>query len=105
MTSSKKLAIAGIESFIGFKIYLLIADLIHGLLDRLIDSFYDTILSPGIELITGNKLKKLQWTVVGNEKEITFDLGQLIEEFVKVCIMFIVIYYVYVYFQKYKDVE
>jgi len=104
MVSNKELASVGLNAFIGFQIYLLIANLINGLLDRIVDSFYDNMLSPAITLITGSKFKKLQWTVTGNEKEVTFDLGQIVEEFIKVFIMFIILYYVFMHFQKYKDV-
>ena len=90
-----------IETFIGLHIYLVAADLIYNILDRFITSVYDNFLSPLINELLGDSVNKLRWKI-GKSEDSVIDLGKIISESIKLFIIALMSFYIYVYFKKYK---
>ena len=88
--------------FAGLHIYLIVADLIYNILDKIITSFYDNLLSPVINVTFGKDLMKKLTYQIGKDEDDVIKLGDIITEIVKMFFILLIIFYTYELFSGYK---
>ena len=90
------------EQFAGLHVYLIVADLIYNILDKIITSFYDNLLSPVINVTFGKDLMKKLTFQIGKDEDDVIKLGDIIVEIVKMFFIFLIIFYTYKFASQYK---
>ena len=90
------------ETFAGLHVYLIIADLIYNILDKIIMSIYDNLLSPIINVILGKDLMDKLTYQIGPEEEDVIKVGAIIAEVIKMFFIALLIFYVYTFAKKYE---
>ncbi len=93
------------SQFAGLHVYLIVADLIYNILDKIISSFYDNLLSPVINVLIGKDLMKLLTYKIGPEEEDVIKIGAIISEVIKMFFIFLIIFYTYKFAKKYKKFQ
>ena len=89
------------ETFTGLHIYLVIADLLYSILDKILTSFSKNLLDPVLNVLIGKDLKKLQFKI-GNEEEDVIKIGEILFEIIKMFFIALIIFYIYRYAKKYE---
>jgi large-conductance mechanosensitive channel len=91
------------SQFAGLHIFLVVADLIYGVLDKIITSFYDNILSPLINIVIGkNIIKKMEVSIGSNENKGILKFGDFISETIKMLIILLIIFNIYISFKQFE---
>lgn len=91
------------SQFAGLHIFLVVADLIYGVLDKIITSFYDNILSPIINVVLGKHIiKKLEVSIGNKNNKETLKFGDFISETIKMLIILLIIFNIYVFFKQFE---
>lgn len=91
------------SQFAGLHIFLVVADLIYGVLDKIITSFYDNILSPIINVILGKHIiKKLEVPIGSNDNQEILKFGDFISETIKMLLILFLIFNIYVSFKQFE---
>ena len=90
------------EQFAGLHLYLIVADLIFSVLDRIVISIYENLLSPVINTILGKSLLDLLTIQIGPCKKDVIKIGDIIAEVIKMFIILIMIFYTYKFAKKYE---
>ena len=93
----------GIQNFMGSHIYIVVGSLIYVILEKIMMSLEQNLLSPFINMLLGEKiLNKLKWQIGKNEEDI-IDLGKFFADGLKVIILLLITYNIYIYFEDYKS--
>ena len=90
------------EQFAGLHVYLICADLIYNILDKIIMSIYDNLLSPLINVLLGKDLLNKLTFKIGQEEEDVIKIGNIIAEIIKMFFIALIIFYVYKFAKKYE---
>lgn len=91
-----------LQNFMGSHIYIVVGSLIYGILEKIMFSFEENILSPFIDIILGEDFFD-QFKIKVNEHVI--DLGKFLADGLKVVILLLITYNLYIYFDHYKGVS
>ena len=90
------------ETFAGLHVYLIIADLIYNILDKIITSLYENLLSPVINVTLGKDLIDKLTYKIGPGEEDVIKIGVIIAEVIKMFFIALLIFYVYSFAKKYE---
>lgn len=90
------------EQFAGLHVYLIVADLIYNILDKIIMSIYDNLLSPLINVTIGRDLLNKLTYKIGPEEGDVLKIGEIIAEIIKMFFIALIIFYVYKFAKKYE---
>ena len=93
------------EQFAGLHVYLIVADLIYNILDKIITSIYDNLLSPLINVTLGKDLMDKLTYKIGPEEEDVIKIGAIISEVIKMFFIFLIIFYTFKFAKKYKKFQ
>jgi len=91
--------------FAGLHVYLIVADLIYSILDKIITSFYDNLLSPIINVTLGKDLMDKLTYKIGPEEEDVIKIGAIISEIIKMFFIFLIIFYTYKLTKQFKKFQ
>ena len=95
----------GIQNFMGSHVYIVVGSLIYGILEKIMLSLEDNILSPFIHMLLGDRFfDKLKWQI-GKDEEDILDVGKFLADGLKVMILLLITYQLYIYFEDYKNVS
>lgn len=89
----------------GSHVYIVVGSLIYGILEKIIISFEDNLLSPFIHMFLGDRFfDNWKWQI-GKYKEDVIDLGKFLADGLKVTVLLLITYNLYIYFEHYKNVS
>ena len=95
----------GIQNFMGSHVYIVVGSLIYGILEKLMLSFEDNILSPFIDMVLGKDFFDKFQMRFGKKENNVIDLGKFLADGLKVIVLLLITYKLYLYFEQYKGVS
>jgi len=89
----------------GSHVYIVVGSLIYGILEKIMYSFEENILSPFIHMLIGDQFfDNWKWQIGKDENDV-IDLGKFVADGIKVIILLLITYNIYIYFDHYKNVS